>query len=322
MPNQKQYTLFFVAGVIVIVLSLFVFAFLNKDDFVSTNTVVRPQKVGILQVFSTVDNVYKGFKEGMTELGYVEGRDVVYDYQNWDQDPSKIQGMMKKFIRDDVDLIYAISNPSLETALKETKSAGKDIPIVFIYGEDLLALGLIESYGSSGNNATGVLSNMAEVVPKQLEFLKRINPKAKRLGLFSDGFMYPGGPGELVVAKFRIYAPKFDITLIEYTTKMPLGSKLENAYNEIAATIKPGDLDAVYHVPGHFLHDQQDREIALGKRIKAVTIMPAIEELEESGGTFSYAFDLIVAGRQVAVMADKIFKGTKPSKIPDIPLMQ
>ena len=274
------------------------------------------KKIGVVQIFSVIDSVYVGLKQGMEDLGYVEGKDVVYDYQNWDQNPAKIYGMVQDLIDKNVDLIYAITDESLLSALTLTKEAGKPIPIVFVMVEDPLGIDAIESFTSSGNNTTGIVSNFAEVVPKQLEFLKRFNPDVKRLGLFTEGFISPNGPGVPVYRKIKETAPKFGITVVEYTTDAEPGPALENAFDEIAKNIKPGEIDAIYHLPGHFVHDQQDREIQIGRRMNIINSMPVLEELRGTGGLFAYGSDLNAIGKQAAGIIDQIFKGAKPSDIP------
>src|SRR5258708_5754558 len=68
----------------------------------------QPKKIGILQVTSILDSVPDGMKKGMSDLGYVEGKDVVYEYADWEQDPSKVQGIIQKYIAENVDVIFVI----------------------------------------------------------------------------------------------------------------------------------------------------------------------------------------------------------------------
>jgi len=276
----------------------------------------QPKTIGFIQVFGAIDNVYDGLKLGMTELGYVEGVNIVYDYQSWEQDPTKVDGIAQGFIDKDVDIIYAVADLSALKALKLTKEAGKPIPIVFSVAEEPLRLGIIESFKSSGNNTTGIVSNFADVAPKQLEFMKRINPKVKKLGLFTKGFMNPAGPGVPVYNALKASAPNFGITIVEYTTDVEPGPALAEAFDKVAAGIRTGDIDAIYHIPSHFLEDQPVRETELGERLKIINSMPVLEEMVGTGGLFSYGADLTETGKQSAIIVDKILKGTKPVDIP------
>ena len=274
-----------------------------------------PKVIGIVQLMPLMDRLVIGLKEGMEELGYVENKDVIYEYQTWNEDPQKIDPIVQSFIDKDVDLIYALAAPSALSAKKFTETKGKLIPIVFASTETPDKIGLVENLKSSGNHLTGITANFGEVMPKQLEFLKRMAPGAKRIGVFTEGFYVPNSVGQVVLDALRKEAPKFNLTLVEYTTDAPPGPENERAFYQVADNIKPGDIDAIVHIAAHFIPDQYFLEIAIARRHKIPSIMPILEEME-LGGLYSYASDYIGVGKQAAVMVDKIFKGTKPTDIP------
>lgn len=300
---------------LLIVVALVATAVSIKFNTNKTSIVEKPKVVGVVQLWDELDRFHEGFKKGMNELGYTEGKDVVYDYQNWEQDPTKIDGIVQRHIDNNVDLLYVVGNPSAEAALRLTKTAGKNIPIIYVLTDKPVESKLAESLKSSGNNSTGITNNMSELVPKQLEFLKQISPNMKKIAIYGKGFHVPGGVGALVVEALNEQAPKFGLTVIEYTTDVSPGPNLEAEFERIASAIKPGDIDAQMHIPGHFIADQHHLEIAHAKRLKIPTAMPILEEME-AGGLYSYAADLFAVGEQASVMADKIFKGTNPSNIP------
>lgn len=276
-----------------------------------------PKRVGVVQQWKVLDRLYTGFQKGMADAGYVEGKDVVYDYQSWEQNPANIEGIVRRHTEGNVDLIYvAGANPGpVLSALKLTQEADMAIPIVFAFQDRPDETGVASSFKSSGNNATGIAANFAELVPKQLEFLRRLSPYIKKIGIFSDGFYVSAGPGKLIITTLKEHASRFGFTIVEYTSDAKPGSELSRDFNRIAAAIKKGDIDALMHVAAHFLTDQQLREVDIAKRLNIPTFMPILEEVEE-GGLFSYSADLFAVGEQAAGIADKIFKGTKPADIP------
>lgn len=275
-----------------------------------------PKKIGILQVTAILDTVVDGLKVGLQELGYAEGKDVVYVYRNWEHDPSKIEGMTKELVDGSVDIVLGIGAPAVIIPVEYTKKVGKSIPIIYTLVDHPDEIGLIKSFKSSGNSVTGIASNFDLLVPLQLDFLKRISPNTKKLGLFTDGFKIPKGPGDFVLAALQKHAPEFGITLVEYKTTVLPGPELKKAWMDIANRIKPGEIDATYHIPGHFVDGQDAEEVRLGLRLKAISVMPIREETEASKGSFAYGPDSFEIGKQAAVMADKIFRGIKPTDIP------
>jgi len=159
---------------------------------------------------------------------------------------------------------------------------------------------------------------MADLVPKQLETLKRIDPDAKKVGVFNEGFKIPGAdaPGTFVLNALREHVSTFGLELVEYSTDVTPDGDLDKAFSDIANNIKSGDIDATYHIPGHFLVYQDVNEVDIAKRLGIPTMMPVMEEVESSEGLFSVSADSFEVGKQAAVMADKIFRGIHPSQVP------
>lgn len=301
--------------VLIIIAVFAIVVALNKFKTPKPPIAEKPKVIGIVQLWHVLDRFYDGLKKGMNDLGYVEGKDVVYDYQNWEQNPAKINETVQHHIDNNADLIYAVGNPSVEAALNLTKAAGKNIPIVYVLADKPVETKIANSLKSSGNNSTGVTNNMSELIPKQLEFLKKINPTVKKLGIYGEGFNVPGGVGAWVIKALKEQASNFGITIVEYKTDVPPGPLLTTEFERIANSIKSGDIDAQMHIPGHFYADQHLAEFVHAKRLKIITIEPILEEME-AGGLYSYSADLFAVGEQSAAIVDKIFQGTKLSDIP------
>jgi putative tryptophan/tyrosine transport system substrate-binding protein len=269
--------------------------------------------IGILSMRQFNDVVH-GFKEEMKKRGY---SNVVYREIATNPSPTLAQDIdaaTRTLVEENVDAMFVVLEHQAKGAVDVTKELGRtDIPIVFMTRfHDPVEYGIIESFRSSGNNATGVATDLSEIVERSLQFFKDINPNFRTLGVFSDGFMVPG-VGEEYFAKLKEKAPEFGVTIREYTTSAP-PPQAEVEFRKVAAAIKPGDVDGLFHIPGHFFNLQEAAEGELAVRLKIPMIAP-YEDLP-NGGIFSYSDDFAASGKEIASIMDKILKGTKPADIP------
>lgn len=268
--------------------------------------------------FPQQTEAHQAFKARMEELGYKEGEDVVYDESFVLPGPNMIDDLTKGLERlldpaTGVDLLWLSLEIQAKLAVDMTKERGLDMPIVFISRfHDPVEYGLVDSYRSSGNNTTGVASNLFDIVQKHLEFFKEIDPEIKTLGVFTEGFWVPILGGRYF-EEIEKQAPQFGITIKQYTTDVP-PPEAENAFHELAATIQKGDIDALIHLAGHAYETQQTGELELATRLGIPHAAP-FEDLP-GGGHFSYSDIFGLSAAQSATMVDKILKGTKPSDIP------
>lgn len=259
-----------------------------------------------------------GFKEGMARLGYVEGTDVRYVMAKTVVNPNMFEeieaNIRRMIVEEKVDVILGTLEHSAKIALDMTKEMGRqDIPIVFLTRfHDPIEYGLASSFKSSGNNATGVAVNLADIIERTLAFFKEINPGFKRLGIFTDGFMAPG-IGDAYLEELERQTPEFGIQIVEYTTGVP-PPEAEAEFHRIADTVKNGDIDGLFHIAGHFYPTQEIAESELATRL-GIPMAAPFEDLP-NGGTFSYSDEFSFSGAQAAAMVDKVLKGMKPSDIP------
>jgi putative ABC transport system substrate-binding protein len=283
----------------------------NSGIFKMSKPAQGQKKVGIIYVRQHKD-AHAGFKKSMASLGYVEGKNVTYDEVLIDPVKDKTEESVRRFIANKVDVIWSSSEQQTAIMQKLMNKLGDKTPVVFMTRwHDPLKYGLIESYRSSGNNFTGVTCNMFEVVQKILFFFREINPDVKKVAMFTDGFMIPV-VGDAFVQEVREQAPRLGMTVVEFKNKgVDFSGK---AFHNIADNLKPGDIDALIHVPGHFYDPQEADEMALAVRLKIPHSAPS--EDMPTGGQFSYSDDYAASAGQAAVMVDKIFKGTKPADIP------
>ncbi len=266
--------------------------------------------------FPQQNDAVLGFKQGMEKLGYKEGVNVQYDMEKVFVNPKMFDELtvaVNRMIDSRVDMIFASLEHVAKIALEVSKQKGSTIPIVFLTRfNDPVEYGLIQSYTSSGNNSTGIAANLVQTVQRSLGFFKEINPDLKKLGIFTDGFMAPG-ISDAYLAQLKKEAPNFGITIVEYTTTKP-PPDAESEFHRVANAIKPGEIDGLFHLAGHYIGPQEALESDLATRLRIPMAAP-FEDLP-NGGMFSYSDEFQLSGEQSAVLADKIFKGTKPADIP------
>ncbi len=276
----------------------------------------EPLKVGIVQNVKHLDQVVDGFKQGLSELGYADGTDVVYEYQNANGDSELAKTIAKEYIAQGVDLFLVVTEQAAKAVYAATQEAGVEIPIVFTNGLGMVETGFLESYASSGTYVTGVVPDDVDVTIKKLEFLKQIDPDAKRVGVFYSSLV-PIYPAVATRQALADQAPKLGLEIVEYDIKTPPGPGSTAAMQTLADTITSGDIDAIVTIPEVVSNYQDNPKILLelSKRIKAPILFLTVPRVFE-GGLLSYSQDYIVFGKQAAAQADRIFKGTHPSQIP------
>jgi putative tryptophan/tyrosine transport system substrate-binding protein len=277
----------------------------------------HPKKIGIAFFRQGVSSV-EGFKSGLEHLGYTN-----IGYIEVELFPSPTLGAdmdlaIRELLAENVDLIFADHEWQAKTALDITAELAQDVPIVYLSRfNDPLDLGLAESYQSSGNNATGIRTDLALAAQKNLGFLSAINPSARRVGLFTGGFMVPG-IGEPSVAELKRQAERLGFEVREYASEAS-PPEVEVEFRRIAATIQPGDIDAIVHVPGHFITYQETLETELVANRLGIPHAISVEDFPY-GGHFAYSPDPHAFGEQASRLADKIFMGIPPSDIPIEPV--
>ncbi|OGG57438.1 hypothetical protein A2853_03685 [Candidatus Kaiserbacteria bacterium RIFCSPHIGHO2_01_FULL_55_17] len=302
-------------GIVVVVGALVLavaFYLLPKTHAPAETVRTEPLRVGVVQHTKGLDSVYEGFKQGMTELGYVEGTDITYEYQFSEGDPEKVRDITRAFIAQNVDMLFVMTSSAAKVVVPETKAAARDdIPVVFTNGVTVLSDGTVASYRSSGNNATGLVPDDTAISIKKLEFLKQINPKAKKVGVFiSKGTS--SNAREATLAALREGGAGLGIEILTY--EVPLAVSAEAGAKEVAATIKSGAVDALMTIPDPPITAPPVNKVIadLGIREKIPTMLLNVGD----GGLLAYNLDLIASGKQAATMADRIFRGAKPSDIP------
>ena len=243
------------------------------------------------------------FRQGLRDLGYVEGQSVVVEYRVGEGRVEKLAELAGDLIRLKVDVIFAFTTLAVQAA----KNATKEIPIVMGVSSDPVALGFVESLARPGGNITGLVTNAgAEIYGKQLELLKESVPKATRMAVLWN----PADPqNPLQLKETRAAAPVLGVTLLAFEAKEP------NDIDGVFAAMNNARAGALTVLPNAMLLGERVKiaDLAAKHRLPAIYGIP---EHMEAGGLMAYAANRLDIFRRAATYVDKILKGAKPADLP------
>jgi putative ABC transport system substrate-binding protein len=262
-------------------------------------------RVGILGGGSMVV-IGDGFKTKMTELGYKEGENIVYDFPENQDD---MQAVAEQFVADKVDLIFtAGSTPAALTAKAATQ--GTDVPVVFAYA-GIEGTGLVNSVREPGGNITGVRYPGPGTISKRLEILLQIAPEVKRVWIGYDKNSVNSAP---TLEVLRPAASALGVTLVEVPA-----TTVEELEADLAARAASADLgvDGLILMPDGLSNSPEG--FAMMSQFSAEHKVPlggSFLYTVEQGAVFGNAENLFYIGELAAPLADKVLKGTPAGTIP------
>jgi putative ABC transport system substrate-binding protein len=265
-------------------------------------------RVGILCGLDFAASTVDGFKEGMTELGYVEGQNIVYDVQKTDFDMAAYKSILQKFVADKVDLIFVFPTEASQEAKAATQ--GTDIPVVFSVA-NIEDTGLVNSVREPGGNITGVRYPGPDIAIRRFEIMLELVPQATRMWIpYQRG--YPIVDSQLEV--LRPAATAVGVTLIEAPADN--AAELEGDLQARAQSADIG-MDAILIIPEP-LGVTADAFLVMARFAAEhrIPIGGALMEVEGYGSLFDVGIDHFNTGKQAAPLADKVLRGTLPGTIP------
>jgi putative tryptophan/tyrosine transport system substrate-binding protein len=243
----------------------------------------------------------RGFRQGLSETGYVEGRNVAVEYRWAEGQNDRLPALVADLIRRNVNVIA--TGGGFPAALA-AKAASTTIPIVFQVGSDPVQLGLVASLNRPGGNLTGVNSLNGELGPKQLELLHEIVPAATIIAFLSN----PTNPGN-ASNNLEAAARSLGLQLHE------LHASSERDFDAVFATLSQLRAGGLVIFADPFLQSRSEQLAALALR----HALPAIAQLREfvvAGGAMSYGGSIREQLRQVGVYTGRVLKGEKPADLP------
>jgi len=241
------------------------------------------------------------FLKGLSEAGYVDGRNVTIEYRWAEEQNDRLPAMAADLVRRQVAVIAASSTPAVLAA----KAATTTIPIVFEMGGDPVQLGLVPSLTRPGGNVTGVTQLNVEIAPKRLQVLHELVPSATIIGLLVD-------PTDLRVEQTR------DIQEAAHALGLQiqvLNASSERDFDAVFAKLIELRAGGLVISGGPFFTSWQERLAALALRHAVPTIYIG-RNFAAAGGLLSYGGDVNDAYRLTGVYVGRVLKGEKPADLP------
>ncbi|SRR6266481_2899967 len=267
----------------------------------------QPKKVpriGFLSTVSpsTISARLEAFRQGLRELGYVEGKNIFIEWRFAEGKADRLPGLAAELVRVKVDLIVTTG----PTPTRAAKGATVTIPIVMVFDDDPVGSGFVASLARPGGNITGLSTLSPEISGKQLELLKEIVPKLSRVGVLGD-VTRPGIPQAL--REINVAADALGVQ-VQYLEVRGL-KDIEIAFR--AASKEHTDAVLVLGSPVLISQRRQVTDLAVKSRLPATY---ANSEFVESGGLVFYGPSYTDLFRRAATYVDKILKGAKPADLP------
>jgi putative tryptophan/tyrosine transport system substrate-binding protein len=265
--------------------------------------------IGFLSMTSAAPfaHLVAGFRRGLQEAGFVEGRNVVIEYRWAEGQYDRAPALAADLVRRQVAVIVTTGG---ETAAVAAKSATTTIPIVFNTGTDPVRLGLVASLARPGGNATGVNIFTTELAEKRLGLLHDLVPAVSSIAVLVNPHFAPA-VANAREAEAAARAVGKGVVIFNAATE----SEIETAF----ARMTQDYYGALLVGSDPFFNSRREQIVALAARHR----IPAIYEWREfvqAGGLVSYGTSLVEAYRQQGIYAGRILKGEKPADLPVVQL--
>jgi putative ABC transport system substrate-binding protein len=244
----------------------------------------------------------QAFRQRLRELGYVEGKNVVFEFRYAEEKLDRLPALAAELVRLKVDVIATAGGTSTRAAKEATTS----IPIIMVQDNDPVGNGFVASLARPGGNITGLATLAPEVSGKRLELLKEVVPTLSRVAVFGTS-SNPGNTQSL--KETEIAAREFGLQLqhVDVLKKDDIDTAFQAAANKRAGAI----LVLVSVVLNSYR--KQAVELALKNRIPVIY---PILDFVEAGGLMSYGVSFVDLHRRAADYVDKILKGARPADLP------
>jgi putative ABC transport system substrate-binding protein len=272
--------------------------------FAEAQQSTRIPRIGYLQIPTSPNPArIEAFRQGLRELGYVEGKNIVIEYRSSEGKPDRLPALAAELVRLKVDVIVTGGSSATHPA----KEATSIIPIVMTQDNDPVGNGFVASLARPGGNITGLATFRPETTGKRLELLKEIVPKLFRVAVLGSSTM----PGNAQAFKETDAAAGVFGVELQYRDVV--------SSNDVEAAFRAagkGRADAVlWLVSGPIANFRlpQVAELAVKSQLPVIY---AGRTPVEAGRLMSYGMSVIDSDRRAAVYVDKILKGAKPADLP------
>jgi putative ABC transport system substrate-binding protein len=257
--------------------------------------------VGVLFIGGRDQPHLEAFKQGLRERGYVEGKNIKFEYRYAEEKPDRLPQLADELTRLKVDVIVTTASISAQAARKKTRT----IPIVMTSGNPLQA-GLAESLAKPGGNVTGLTLMLSDLSGKRLEILKETLPKATQIAA-----LWSPRNNESVIAFHETQKAAEAFSLRLHSAEVTTAGDFDRAFEQMVQARDSAVL--VVLSPLTTLHSKRTVDLALKHRLPG---MYPTRQFVEEGGLMAYGPLIGDLYRRAAIYVDKILKGAKPADLP------
>ncbi len=257
--------------------------------------------IGVINPSSNQESTVKGFKDGLAELGYIEGKNITFIYDG-PVSTDKLDAVAQDLVKAKVNLILTITTPATLAAKRAT--AGTRIPVVFIPVTDPVEAGVVDSLKRPGGNITGITSTTLE--GKRLEWLLQVAPAIKHIYIVYN----PDDQSPVLALKtVSVTANKLGVELITYKATTP--EEVKAAFENV-----PKEADAIFFLPDYLVNKNAANLLKQVNELGLPTSGPNATTVND-GALTGYGVDLAVSARkQAARLASQILQGSNPADLP------
>jgi len=262
----------------------------------------KVSRIGYLGATTAGSAPAEAFRQGLRDLGYVEGKNIIIEYRYAEGVNERFANLAAELVSLKVDVILTGGTPATQAA----KNATQTVPIVMVNTVDPVGTGLVASLARPGGNITGLTNVSGEFAGKLLELLKEAFPKVSRVAVLWD----PANAGNaLSLGEIKVAARALQITLQSAEVHGP--DDFEPAFSAIKKE-RAGGLIVLRNV----IASAYLARIVDSTAKSRLPTMYTQSDYVDAGGLMSYGPNLANLYRRAAVYVDKILKGTKPAELP------
>jgi putative tryptophan/tyrosine transport system substrate-binding protein len=260
--------------------------------------------IGFLNAGSAAkwQHLVEAFRRGLSEAGYVEGKNIVIEYRWADGQWDRLPALAADLVQRGVTLIVTGGGDPPALA---AKAATTTIPIVFTSGSDPVKSGLVASFGRPGGNVTGLTSLNTEIGPKRLSLLSELAHTQVIAVLVSSSD--PPALVELEQLKTAAQTQRKELEVFQANSETEIDAAFE--------AIEARRLNAIYVGSGAYYASRRDQLVGLAAQRRIPTIYQQ-REFVEAGGLISYGISFIDQYRHLGLYAGQVLHGAKPAELP------
>ena len=278
---------------------LLIIALLPAVFAVEAQQAKKTPRIGIL--VSTEGPNIEGFRRGLRDLGYIEGKNILVEYRYHEGQPDRVPSLVAELLQLKVDVLVSTAF----SAIRAAKQATKTTPLVMVSNVDPVATGIIDSLARPGGNITGLTRLTRDLSGKRLELLKEAVPRISRVGVLWERTRLTNAFNDYEAAARALKIP---LQSLEVQGPNP---DFEGAFQAAAK----GRVSALITVRAILLIPNRKKiaDLAIQNRLPS---MYEGNDFVEAGGLVSYAPNEAESLRRAATYVDKILKGAKPADLP------